>query len=130
MSDAREQTAGFALVESIADAIREELGDEVEACPGFRTPEQAEPINRVFLAVARRILTPLVAPGDGLSGLVSRTLRRLVGRRLADGALGEAEIKCLLELEPGTPDDWHVFLLLVRWSEVLFWLASADEEPE
>ena len=130
MTDALEKSPGFASLEAIADAIRRELGDDVEACPGFRSPEQAEPLNRVFLALARLILGPIVAPGDDPSGAVSRALRRLVGRRLEAGGLGELEIKTLLELEPGTPDDWLIFLLLVPWSEVLFWLASADRDPE
>jgi hypothetical protein len=125
MSDAYERTPEFALIET----IRQELGDEVEACPGFRSPDQAEPLNRVFLALARRILAPVAAPGDDPARLVSWALRRVIGRRLEAGALGELEIEILLEREPGTPDDWLVFLLLVPWAEVLCWLADAEQGP-
>jgi hypothetical protein len=87
MFDTPERTAEFALIERIAETIRGELGDEVEACPGFRTPEQAEPLNRVFLALARSLVEPLAAPDHDLSGLVTWILRRLVARRLAAGGL-------------------------------------------
>jgi hypothetical protein len=128
MFDAYEKLSEFMLIETIAESIRDELGDEVEACPGFLTPEQAEPLNRVFRTLARRLLEPVVAPGHDLSGLVSWALRRLVGRRLAAGGLDEIQARILLDLEPGSPDDWLIFLLLVPWAEVLFWLASAGQE--
>jgi hypothetical protein len=37
----------------------------------------------------------------------------LTCRRLTAGALSNRQIQILLELEPGTPDDWVTFLLLV-----------------
>jgi len=129
MFDAYEQTSEFRLIETIAETIRSELGDEVEACPGYQTPEEAEPLNRVFRTLARHLLEPIVAPGHDLSSLVTWVLRRLVLRRLAAGGLSETQIRVLLDLEPGTPDDWLTFLLLVPWTEVLFWLESADQEP-
>jgi hypothetical protein len=130
MSNANEHTAEFALIETIAGTIRGELGDAVEACPGFRSPEHAEPLNRVFGALARHLLEPVVAPDDDLSRFVSWVLSRLVARRLAAGGLGERPIRVLFDLEPGTPDDWLIFLVLVPWCEILFWLASAADEPE
>src|SRR4051794_14979886 len=118
----RERAAEDALdlVEAIAAAIREELGDDGEACPGFRAPEQAEPLNRAFRAIVQLILGSVVAPGDDPSRTVSRALRRLVERRLEAGGLREPRARVLLELEPGTPDDWLAFLLLTPWGEVLF----------
>jgi hypothetical protein len=130
MFEPHAQTPEFALVELIAGTIRAELGDEVEACPGFARPEQAEPVNRVFRAITRRLLEPIGAPGDDVAALTSRALRELARRRLAAGGLGEAGIKTLLELEPGTPDDWLVFLILVPWREVLYWLADAGQDPD
>lgn len=85
MFDTYLRSAEFALVETIAETIRRELGDEVEACPGFQAPEEAEPLNRIFRALARRLLEPIVAPGHELSSLVTWVLRRLVTRRLAAG---------------------------------------------
>ena len=126
MFDSCEPTAEFAQVERIASAIRRELGDEVEAFPGFRAPEEAEPLNRIFRALARCILEPGVAPEDDLSRRVSQAFLRLVRRRLAAGGLGDVEIPILLDLEPGTLDDWFTFLLLTPWAEVRFWLRPAD----
>ena len=130
MFERYEPTPEFATLVAIAEAIRNELGPEVEACPGFRAPEQAEPLNRAFRAIARRLLVPVVAAGDDLSALVSCALRRIAGLRLAAGGLDESQIRTLIELEPGTPDDWAGFLILVPWTEVLFWLASANADPE
>jgi hypothetical protein len=130
MFDAYEETPEFRLIEMIAGTIRSELGDEVEVCPGLHTPEEAEPLNRVFRALARRILEPLVVPGQDFPSLVAWVLRQLVLRRLAAGGLNPTQIRVLLDLEPGVPDDWLTFLLLVPWAEVVFWLKSAYREPE
>ena len=71
-----------------------------------------------------------MAPGHDLSSLVTWVLRRLVYRRLAAGGLSELQIRVLCDLEPGVPDDWLTFLLLVPWAEILYWLTSANEERE
>jgi hypothetical protein len=130
MFEPHAQTPEFALLETIAGTIRAELGDEVEACPGFARPEQTEPLNRVFRAIAGRLLEPIGAPGDETAALTSRALRMLARRRLTAGGLGESGIKTLLELEPGTPDDWLAFLILVPWREVLYWLAATSRDPD
>jgi hypothetical protein len=130
MFDACEQTPEFRMIEMIAGTIRSELGDEVEVCPGLQSPEEAEALNRVFLALARRIFEPLAAPGQDLSSLVTWALRQFVVRRLAAGGLNAIQIRVLLDLEPGVPDDWLTFLILVPWAEVLYWLRSADRDPE
>jgi hypothetical protein len=124
------QLPEFATVALVVETIRDELGDEVEASPGLQTPEEAEPLNRLFRALARQLLQPIVAPGHDLSGLVTWVLRRLVWQRLGAGGLSEVQIRVLCDLEPGVPDDWLTFLLLVPWSEVVYWLEAADEGPE
>ena len=44
MFDVYEQTSEFRMIETIAETIRAELGDEVEACPGFgRHPKRPSP---------------------------------------------------------------------------------------
>ena len=130
MVDPHEPTPEFAALEAIADAIRRALGDGVEACPGFRDPEQADPLNRAFRAVARRLLETRAASGRELIAFVSGALRTLVRRRLEAGGLDGLQIRTLLSLEPGTPDDWACFLILVPWAEVLFWLHAADVDPD
>jgi hypothetical protein len=124
------QSREFATIALVAETIRRELGDEVEACPGCTGPEHAEPLNRVFRALVRRLLEPIVESGDDPACLTSWVLQELTQGRLAAGGLDEHQIKILLELEPGTPDDWLTFLLLVPWSEVVYWLEAADKEPE
>jgi hypothetical protein len=123
------QSPEFATVATIAGTIRQELGDQVEACPGLARPEQAEPLNRLFRALVRRLLEPILEPGHDLSRLTSWALRELTCSRLAAGGLDDHQIQILLELEPGTPDDWLTFLLLVPWAEVTHWLTAADQEP-
>src|SRR4051794_2756552 len=57
MSDSHEPFAGLAMVELIAMAIRDELGEEIEEeHPGFRNASQAGHVNRAFVAAARAIL--------------------------------------------------------------------------
>ena len=124
-----ERSGEFSLIERIAVAIGADLGAEVEACPGGRTPEGAVSMNRAFRAVARCLLETVAASPDELPRLLSHVLRRLVVRRLVAGGRGDRQVQTLLDFEPGTPDDWLTFLLLVPWAEVLFWLPDKDPEP-
>jgi hypothetical protein len=124
-----ERTPEFALIERMAEAIRAELGDDVEACPGRSSSQKAEPLNRVFRALARLILEPLAASQRDLPRQVSCILRRLVARRLEAGGLGSDQVQTLLDQEPGSPDDWLTFLLLVSWTEGLFWLTHEIATP-
>jgi hypothetical protein len=128
MFESYAQSREFATVALVAETIRQELGDEVEACPGFSRPEQAEPLNWLFCALVRRFLELIVEPSHDLARLTSCALRELTCRRLVAGELNERQIHTLLELEPGTPDDWLTFLLLVPWHEVMYWLTAAEQE--
>jgi hypothetical protein len=123
------QSPELATIALVAETTRQELGDQVEACPGLSRSEQAEPLNRLFRAVVRRPLELVVAADHDLSRLTSWVLRELTCRRLAAGGLNEDQTRILLELEPGTRDGWLIFLLLVPWAEVLYWLTAADQEP-
>jgi hypothetical protein len=129
MSQPYEYAPELTLIAGIAGAIRREVGDAVEACPGHRTPEQAEPLNRAFRAIVRHVLGACVASGHDLAGEVTRVLHRVARDRLEAGGLGERQVRALLEFEPGTPDDWAVFLALIPWHEVLFWLGTGDQDP-
>jgi hypothetical protein len=104
--------ATLALLERIAGAIREELGDSIDAYPSGRSPEAADPINRAFRAVVRSLAGADLPPGTDLPGTVSRALRLLARRRLATEGWDDDQIKSLIEEEPGGPDDWLAFLIL------------------
>ena len=112
MSDPDVPAEALALVERIAGAIRDELGEEVDAYPGCRSPEGADPLNRAFRAVVRSLLAADGVPADELAASVSRTLRLVAERRLASEGRDDDRVKALIEEEPGSPDDWLCFLIL------------------
>ncbi len=106
------------LLTRIASAIRLELGEEIDAYPGLRSPEQADPINRAFRAIVGSLIDWL-EPSTGESILIlSRTLRRLAEQRLASEGWDDQKTKFLLEDEPGSPDDWLAFLILSDRSQI------------
>ncbi len=112
MADFEIPAEALALVELIAGAIRAELGAEVDAYPGCRAPEGADPLNRAFRAVVRSILAADGAPGDELAVSVSRALLLVASRRLTAEGRHDGRAKELIEEEPGSPDDWLTFLIL------------------
>jgi hypothetical protein len=99
------------VLERIAEAIRQELGEEIDAYPGCRSFEGADPMNRAFRAVVRSLLAADLPPTE-LNSLVSQALRQLAERRLAAEGWDDRQIKFLSEEEPGGPDDWLAFLIL------------------
>ncbi|WP_406699447.1 hypothetical protein V5E97_11315 [Singulisphaera sp. Ch08] len=111
MPDAAIPPPTLALIELIATAIRNELGVEIDAYPGQRQPERADPLNRGFRAVARVIVRHIVGP-DASPDLVSLTLLQATQRRLTSEGWEERQVRFLIELESGYPDDWLTFLLL------------------
>jgi hypothetical protein len=112
MSEPNVSPASLVLLERIAGAIRDELGAAIDAYPGCRSPEGADPINRAFRAVTRTLARADLAHGTDLDGIVSRALRQLTQRRLKAESWDDDQVKTLVEDEPGSPDDWLVFLLL------------------
>ncbi len=112
MSDADLPVQALAIIEVVAGAIRDELGEEVDAYPGRQEPEGADPLNRAFRAVVRAILAPNTPGIEGAHSLVSRALRRVAERRLAAECRDDHHVKMLIDEEPGGPDDWLCFLIL------------------
>jgi hypothetical protein len=94
------------------------LGEEIDAYPGFRSPEASDPFNRAFRAVVRAIVKVSALSSEPLPVLVSQTLRRLTERRLAADGFSACQIQALLEEEPGSPDDWLAFLILSSKSQI------------
>ena len=112
MNDPDAPSANLDLIERIAAAIRDALGEEVDAYPGASTPEQADPFNRAFRAVVRSLIDHrrhlrFLPTGPGFSNPPPP------GRAPA-GAEGwdQDQIRLLITQEPGSPDDWLAFLVL------------------
>ncbi len=118
MSDADLSVEALAIIEVVAGAIRVELGQEVDAYPGRQEPEGADPLNRAFCAVVRAILSPHTWGIEGTHALVSRALHRVAGRRLAAEGRDDHKVKALLDEEPGSPDDWLVYLILSSRAQI------------
>jgi hypothetical protein len=112
MSDADVPPEALAVIEVVAGAIRAALGEEVDAYPGRRAPEGADPLNRAFRAVVRAILGPNTSSIEDTHSLVSRALRRVAERRLAAEGWDDDRVQMLIDEEPGSPDDWLGFLIL------------------
>ena len=118
MPDADVPAEALALVERIAGAVRDELGEEIDAYPGASSPELADPINRAFRAIVRSLLEAGGIPGPSLPALVSRTLRRAAENRLAAEGWDDRRVRFLLDLEPGCPDDWLAYLILSSRAQI------------
>ena len=112
MNDPDAPSANLDLIERIAAAIRDALGEEVDAYPGASTPEQADPFNRAFRAVVQSLIDTDGTSDSSRPDLVSRTLRRLAEHRLAIEGWDQDQIRLLITQEPGSPDDWLAFLVL------------------
>ncbi len=118
MPDADVPAEAVALVERIAGAVRDELGEEIDAYPGASSPELADPLNRAYRAVVRSLLEAGDIPGPSLPALVSRTLRRAAKHRLAAEGWDDRRVGFLLDLEPGCPDDWIAYVLLSSRAQI------------
>ncbi len=112
MDDPEIPHQALATIERVAGAIRDELGEEIDAYPGCRSPEGADPLNRAFRAIVGSILSSAGSRPGELALAVSRVLLLVASRRLAAEAWGPDAVKGLIEDEPGGPDDWLAFLIL------------------
>ena len=110
----------------VARAIRDELGEEIDAYPSPASPADADPLNRAYRAVARALLGVAGVGPDRLAPVVSRTLRRLADRRLLTEGWDDDRVERLIADEPGSPDDWLAFLILSSRAQIEPWL---DREP-
>ena len=118
MPDAETPAEALSIIEIIAGAIRDELGEEIDAYPGASSPERADPINRAFRAIVRTILSLNTSGIVGMDSLVSQALRRVAERRLAEEGWDDHPVKKLIDEEPGSPDDWLSYLILSSRAQV------------
>jgi hypothetical protein len=130
MFDACERTDEFTLIESIAIALRAELGAEIEEQPGYRDPTQAGQVNRAFRIMAEIILRAIAIPQEDLEALTNWALGRLARRRLEAEPLDLPELEYLLAYEPGDRDDWLAFLILTTPAQIEHLLARRGRGPD
>jgi hypothetical protein len=128
--DACERTPEFALIESIATALRAELGAEFEEQPGYRDPTEGGQLNRAFRVVARIILQAITIPQEELTALTNWVLGRLARRRLGAELLDPPEIEYLLASEPVGRDDWLAYLLLTTPEEIAHLLETRGTDHD
>ncbi len=118
MYDADLPIEALSIIEVVAGAIRDELGEEVDAYPGRREPEGADPLNRAFRAIVRAILGPNTSGVEGTHLVVSQALRRVAERRLTAEGWDDHQVKTLIDNEPGSPDDWLAYLILSSRAQI------------
>jgi hypothetical protein len=124
--DAHEWSAEFGLVLSIAEALRNELGADIDAHPGGIGCE-AGVANRAFRTMARVILGSAVPMGDDPSAVLMWTLRQVAWLRLAElGVVGD-RAETLLDMEPGLGDAWLAYVALAPSSVVSDMLATGPD---
>jgi hypothetical protein len=73
MNDPEVPTGALVLVERLAGAMRDVLGEEIDAYPGSRSPEGADPFNRAFAAIVRTILVLVTGDTPASPVTVSQT---------------------------------------------------------
>ena len=116
-------TATVTLVARIARAIRDELGEEIDAYPAGRDPDQADPMNRAFRAIVAALVARDVTTTPPI---ITEVLRRVAAERLAADGFA---IQGALDEEPGSPDDWVAFLVLSSRRQVADALQHDDQAP-
>ena len=120
-----EETVEFKMILGLAGALRAQLGARIEDQPGGLGAAGAGQVNRAYRAAARYLLGTVAPPDADPATLLGRTLARAARHRLAEGGLADAEVEYLLgHAEGGGRDDWHAFLLLAPWEEVLHLLGE------
>ena len=103
--EAYEQTVEVGLILGIAEALRAEFGDSIDAHPGGLGSE-AGVVNRAFRAAATRILKTIVPIGEDLDDVVTFVLRRSALLRLSEVGVDGGRAAALLDSEPGLGDAW------------------------
>ena len=97
MNDPDVPTGALVMVERLAGAIRYTLGEEIDAYPGSRSPEGADPFNRAFAAIVRTILVAVTRDTAVSAPVVSVTLRLATEHRLAAEGWSDAQVRTLIE---------------------------------
>jgi hypothetical protein len=111
MFDAYGRTAEVALILGIAEALREEFGESIDAHPGG-VGSEAGTVNRALRAVTRRVLKAIVPLEEDLPAVVTCVLREAALHRLSALGVQDRRAEMLLDMEPALGDAWLAYLAL------------------
>lgn len=99
------------MVMEIAEALRGEFGENIDAQPGSDTVEAGQ-VNRAFRVAVAYILKAIVPIEANTPGLQTSVLRRAADSRLAANGVPCDLVMTLLDLEPSLGDSWYCYLAL------------------
>jgi hypothetical protein len=130
MNQGVEHSGEFRLIQEIAEALRAEIGPEMEDQPGFRDSAEAGQVNRAFCIMAQCVLQTTLRPGETVAERVTSVLLAAAWQRLEFGGLTPAQTQHILQMEPAGRIDWHTFLILTGWNEILRLLEPEATEAD
>ena len=104
------RSSDFETIRMIAEAMREEFGDSIDAHPGG-VGSEAGVVNRAFRTAAYVILKRAGSLGDE-PAVRTWAVRQVALGRLCDLGLVGPRAERLLGLEPGLGDAWLAYLAL------------------
>jgi hypothetical protein len=110
------QSADFEIIKMIAESMRTEFGDTIDAHPGGVGTE-AGALNRAFRISVCVILNRLGSLGDE-PGVQTLVVRQVALRRLQDLGLIGHRAERILDLEPKLGDAWLTYLALAPASVI------------
>ena len=110
------RSADFEVIRSIAETMRSEFGDSIDAHPGG-TASEAGAINRAFRTAAWVILKEAGSLEDE-PGVQMWVLRQVALHRLLEVGVIGTRADGLLDLEPGLGDAWLAYMALAPASVI------------
>lgn len=105
------------LVVMIAEALRDQFGEEIDAHPGGERVE-AGSVNRAFRAVVRSIVVGDKADAERSTTILTSLLREAALRRLLELSIAPDQAADLLSSEPALGDAWLAYLALAPRSVI------------
>jgi hypothetical protein len=127
MGEGLEPTDEFEVILGIAEALREEFGDGIDAHPGGAGSEPGQ-INRAFRTTVRHLFASIVLHGDELPRLLTWVLRCAAERRLVCAGVSGPVAETSMDLEPDLGDAWIAYLALAPSTVIRDFLDAAGRD--